>query len=448
MKSVPAALAAFQPSAPLRHVVEAMRIRGHEVWMVGGVVRDLARGAGAGEIDLATSAGADEVAAIFSKVVETGIDHGTVTVLEGGEAFELTSFRGADPRSIAEDLALRDFTINAMAYDPLEGTFLDPHGGLEDLERRLVRGVGDPESRLREDPLRAMRACRFAARFGFRIERETRRAIPRILELFPRVAVERVQSELSKILLAPHPRYGIELLRRTGLLAQVIPELLEGLGMRQNRWHRYDVYHHVLRSLDAAPARLVVRLATLLHDIDKPRTAAPSPKAAGELSFYNHEKSGAARARAICERLRYPNRLAADVEVLVREHQFVYTDEWSDGAVRRMLARVGEARFDDLLAVREADIRGRGIATTEAEGLENLRALAARVHRLQASRPALQVKDLVVTGQDVIAALGIEPSPAVGEALKHLLDRVLEDPASNERGVLLEELERWSRRNF
>lgn len=450
---LPSALSSFEPSPQLRRVLEGLRARGHEVWIVGGAVRDRLLGFEAAEFDLATSALPEEVAASFPKVVETGIAHGTVTVVEDGEGFEVTTYRGGGAyrgegaptwlSSIEEDLSMRDFTINAMAFDPLEGRFLDPHGGRDDLERRMIRAVGDPYARFSEDPLRPQRACRFAARFGFLLERRLRRSIPSFAERFGATAIERRQAELSKTLLSPHPRYGIELLRNTKLLAELIPELLEGVGLRQNRWHRYDVYHHVLRALDASPPRLAVRLAVLLHDIDKPGTAAPSPKAEGEWTFYNHEVSGASLASQICERLRYPNKLVSRVERLVREHQFVYTEEWSDGAVRRMLARVGEDHLEDLFAVREADLKGRGYEQLVQEGLENLRALEERVHRLLEARPALATTELAIGGWEVMEELGLEPSPMVGEALRHLLEQVLEDPSRNQEQHLLAELRRW-----
>lgn len=438
------ALRDFSPPPALLHVLRTLRARGREAWVVGGAVRDLLLGRAPAEYDVATSALPQEVAAAFPRVVETGIAHGTVTVVEDGLGIEVTTYRagrsyaeageGAFVGTIEEDLAMRDFTVNAMAFDPLDGRFLDPHGGLEDLRRRCLRAVGDPSARFREDPLRPMRGARFAARFGLRIDRATRRAMPETLEAFCGVAAERVGAELGKLLVSPHPRYGLEILRRSGHLALFLPELLEGLGLRQNRWHRYDVYHHVLRAVDAAPPDLVVRLAVLLHDVDKPRTAAPSAKAPGENTFFGHEVSGAKRARAICERLRFSKRIAAEVELLVREHQFVYTEEWTDAAVRRMLARVGDS-FDRLIQVRRADVLGHGRHTDEL--LANLRALETRARAQLDRKPALTVRDLAIDGRDVMQELRIPPSPRVGEALLFLLDAVLEDPSRNERDVLL-----------
>jgi putative nucleotidyltransferase with HDIG domain len=286
-----------------------------------------------------------------------------------------------------------------------------------------------------------MRACRFVAVLGFRMELQTRKAIPSFVQRFRGVAVERVQSELSKLLCGPYARHGIDLLRKTGLLEAIVPELIEGVGLRQNRWHRYDVYHHVLRSVEAARADLVVRLAALLHDIDKPRTAAPSRRDPAENSFYGHELSGASRAKEILERLRYPQRVCAEVALLVREHQFAYSEEWTDAAVRRMLARVGDS-LDRLLAVREADLRGHGVFVEDS--LANLDALERRARGLLSQKPALTPKDLAIDGAEVMRVLGIGPSPKVGAAMRHLLDQVIEQPSRNNADELRTLLRDWS----
>jgi tRNA nucleotidyltransferase (CCA-adding enzyme) len=432
------------------HVLAGLRARGHAAFVVGGAVRDILLGREVKEYDLASDARPEEVAAAFPRVVPTGLPHGTVTVVTDGHPVEVTTFRGegayVDGRrptevtfldDVVDDLARRDLTINAMAFDPITGLFVDPFGGERDLAARLVRAVGDPAVRFNEDGLRVMRAVRVASVLRFRIERGTRRAIPGALPTFRKVAIERVQAELSKLLVGRCPGYGIDLLRSTGILAHVIPELLEGYGMWQNRWHRYDVYHHVLRAVDAAePPTLEIRLAALLHDIDKPRTAGPSPRGeAWEKSFHSHEVSGAERAKQICLRLRYPLKVVERVALLVREHQFIYTDSWSDAAVRRMLARVGDDAFDDLVAVRRADVKGRGRAVEE--GLAEIDRLVARVEAERRRRPALGAKDLALHGGDVMEALGIGPSPEVGEAIRYLLDLVIEDPSRNTRETLL-----------
>lgn len=453
MATLPPHLASFVAPPHVAEVLRCLRGAGHAAYLVGGSVRDLLLGKAPSEFDIATGATPEEVTACFPHVVPTGVEHGTVTVVIEHEPIEVTTFRGEGPyldgrrpssvrfhREIDLDLARRDLTVNAMAFDPVSGELVDPHGGREDLARRCVRAVGDPDVRFNEDGLRIMRAVRFASVLGFVIHPETRRAIPRAIPTFRKVAVERIQIELTKLVVGPRPRYGVELLRRTGILREILPELLEGFGMRQNRWHRYDVYHHVLRALDASVPEPAVRLAVLLHDIDKPRTAAPRGED-GDLSFFDHERTGAERAREILLRLRYAVKLADRVALLVREHQFVYTPEWSDAAVRRMLARVGEENVDELFAVRVADVIGRGRAVEE--GLADLEALADRVKAVRATRPALGPAQLAVDGRDVMQALGVGPSPRVGQAMRHLVDLVLEDPGRNTREGLLAALADW-----
>jgi putative nucleotidyltransferase with HDIG domain len=235
-----------------------------------------------------------------------------------------------------------------------------------------------------------------------------------------------------KLLGAPRPSIGIELLRQTGLLGGILPELLDEVGVAQNRFHAHDVYEHSLHAVDAVPReRPLVRLAALLHDIGKPSTRAVVD---GEGTFYNHQRVGAEMARDILERLRFSRDDRDLVSHLVDEHMFHYTQEWSDGAVRRFLRRVGTESLDDLFLLREADIAARGVESGDAGTLGELR---ARIDAVLARREAIAVQDLAVQGDDVMRALGIGPGPEVGRALHALLDRVLEDPGLNERERLL-----------
>lgn len=441
--SAPPELLALEIPATVRAILARLVGAGHAAYVVGGAVRDALLGKAPHEWDVTTSARPAQVVALFPHVVPTGLQHGTVTVVQEGLPVEVTTFRGEgayhDGRrpseirfldDIALDLARRDFTVNAMAFDPVTGRFEDPHGGRLDLQRRTIRAVGAATERFAEDGLRAMRAVRFASVLGFRLERATRRAIPGALQTFRKVAAERIGAELGKLLTGARPRYGLELMRRTGLLAEVLPELLAGHGMRQNRWHRYDVYHHVLRVTDAATPSIVVRLAALLHDIDKPLTARPKEGGEpGEHTFFDHERSGAARAKELCLRLRFPTKVAADVEVLVREHQVVYDASFSDGAIRRLLLRIGPERLDDWYALRRADVIGR--ATRVEEGLSDNAALFARLDAARAAKPALTAKELALRGEEIAALLGVPPGPEVGRAQRFLLQRVLDEPEAN-----------------
>jgi tRNA nucleotidyltransferase (CCA-adding enzyme) len=242
--------------------------------------------------------------------------------------------------------------------------------------------------------------------------------------------MERVRDELLKLLAAPRPSEALRLMQESGLLAEVLPELCEGVGVRQNRFHAHDVFEHTLATVDAAHGDPVLRLAALLHDVAKPRTAAPREDAPGENTFFRHDAVGAEMSEAIARRLRLSNRDRERVVALVGHHMFWYTDEWSDGAVRRFVGRVGEELLPDLFALREADVRGRGRGEDPAVELEPLKRRVAA--ELDAAR-ALKVSDLAVDGKDVMRVLGRPPGPWVGEVLRRLLERVLDDPSLNAR---------------
>jgi tRNA nucleotidyltransferase (CCA-adding enzyme) len=429
-------------------VLRTLRSAGKQGFVAGGAVRDLLRGAAVQDFDVATDALPDEVQRLFPRTVPTGVQHGTVTVLSGEHKVEVTTFRGEGPYldgrrpssvtflgDIDGDLARRDFTVNAIAWDPITSVVRDPFGGAADLQRCVLRAVGDPMRRFHEDGLRPLRAVRFACTLRLAVEPNTARAIPRTLDVFARVAWERVREEVTKLLVrGDPPSRGIRLLRRTGLLARIVPELLESVGFEQNRFHAFDVFRHTLRSLDFAPADLTVRLAALLHDVAKPRTADPrGPK--GEHTFYKHELVGEEMAREILLRLKYPNREIDRVALLVREHNWYYRPEWNDATVRRTIARIGQAELPALWALRRADLRARGRYVEE--GLQNQAEMEARFDAELKRASALKVSDLAVGGREVMAALGIPPGPQVGRILAVLLDRVLEDPALNTREALL-----------
>lgn len=431
---------------------------GHQAFLAGGCVRDLLLGRPSNDYDVATSARPEKVVELFPKVIPTGLQHGTVTVVvpAGDETrhVEVTTFRGEGayldgrrPASVTflddveKDLARRDFTINAIAWDPLHDLVADPFDGVGDAARRLIRAVGVADDRFREDGLRSLRAVRFSSVLSFEIVDDTRRAIRENLDTFRKVAVERVREEFSKLLVnSPKPSRGIELLADTGLLAEFLPELLEGRGQAQNRYHRWPVWEHVLQVVDHAPPRLEVRLGALLHDIAKTRCAAL--KDDGEYSFHRHEFVGAEMSREILERLKYPGRTVDAVEHLVREHNWHYQPEWSDGAVRRKLAKLGsdEATLRDFFDLRAADIQGHGVHVDA--GLENLRALRERFDRELAASNALTIKALAIDGRTLMSRLGLEPGPVVGETLRALLQHVIDHPEDNEETRLLEEARR------
>jgi len=430
--------------AALRAVAATLTAAGHSAYLVGGSLRDLLSGREPADWDLATSAHPAEVRRLFARVIPTGEKHGTMTVLAGGAAYEVTTLRAdgvySDMRrpdsveftdSIARDLSRRDFTVNALALDLATGELIDPTGGVRDLAAHIVRAVGDPAQRFAEDALRLLRAARFAAQLGYSIEPATRAAMGARASLITRVAAERIAKELRLLLAGERPSRGLQVLAGSGLLTHLVPELMGGVGVTQNRFHRYDVFTHTVFTVDRAPARPAVRLAALLHDVAKPATR---ELRGGEATFYDHDKVGAEMADDILRRLRFPNAERAAAVHLVRHHLFLYTAEWSNAAVRRFIRRVGEEAIPDLFALRVADSAASGRLAGEPAGLAEL---AARVAAMLATREEELPPRLALDGADVMAALGLDPGPDVGKWLAVLAEAVLDDPRFNTREQLL-----------
>ncbi|MBI4511622.1 MAG: CCA tRNA nucleotidyltransferase [Deltaproteobacteria bacterium] len=436
-----------QVASEAQEVSRRLKAAGHEAFVVGGCVRDILLGRDAKDWDVATSARPEVVQGLFRRCIPTGIAHGTVTVLVGKTPIEVTTFRGeaeySDARrpdrvnfgvTLEEDLARRDFTVNALAYDPIDDRLVDPFGGREDLAARRLRAVGDPAIRFREDGLRVMRAVRFVATLEMSLDRSTEAAIPGALDSLRKVSAERVRDELVKLLSAPRPSLGLRVAQRTGILAVILPELAEGVGVVQNRFHASDVWEHTMATVDNTPGDAIRRLGALLHDVGKPRTAAPKVDSPSEQTFFRHEAVGAEMTDAIMRRLKFSNRERERVTAMVAHHMFWYSPEWTDATVRRFVRRVGVDLIPDLFALREGDVRGRGRGEDPEVELCELR---ARVHAVLDEDQALSIQDLALDGEDIMAALGIPPGRRVGEILRALLERVLEDPSLNERDRLL-----------
>jgi tRNA nucleotidyltransferase (CCA-adding enzyme) len=433
-------------------VCHQLRTAGHTAYVVGGSVRDLLIGRPPGDFDVATSAHPDATMRLFGTryAIPTGLQHGTVTVLAGDPPnhrhVEVTTFRGEgaylDGRrpstvsfsaTLEEDLSRRDFTMNAIAYDPFLAVIVDPFDGQGDIAHNVIRTVGDPFLRFTEDGLRPMRAVRQAAQLGFSLNPDTQDAIPRAIDSFRKVSVERIRDELQKLLLSPTPSYGLELMRQTGLMAEILPEMLSTIGCTQNRYHKHDVYAHILATVDAAKPEFIARMAALLHDIGKPKTQAPREESPGEYSFFRHEQIGAEMAEQICLRLKLSSAERMTICALIAGHMFFYTSDWTDGTVRRFVRRVGIELIPSLFALREADFASRAQGEDrEAETRE----LRCRIAKVATEDAALRVTDLVIDGKDVMRVLGIPPSPRVGEVLELLLEKVLDDPKLNDRETL------------
>lgn len=426
---------------------------GHAGYLVGGGVRDLLLGRTTTNWDLATDAPPERVVELFpGSLYENRF--GTVAMRRGPGAtdlVEITTFRSdheyADFRRphrvewtdrLDLDLARRDFTISAMAWgagrpgatdEPLADapSLVDPLGGRADLTARVIRAVGRPEDRFREDALRMVRAIRLAAQLDFRIEPATLAAIAAQAELVGHLSGERIAAELDRILGTPRPSVGLRLLESTGVLAAFSPELAAQRGIAQNKIPGDDLWDHTVRSVDAAaPDNQVVRLAALVHDIGKPATAADG-------HFYGHDKVGADLARSLLERLHEPRSVVERVALLVRYHMPTYHSGWSDTAIRRFIKKVGRNALDELWALQAADNVGSGLAPG-AGGLDELR---RRVDEQLAADVALDLRDLEIRGDDLIAELGLQPGPGIGRILDGLLEQVMEDPTLNDRPTLL-----------
>jgi tRNA nucleotidyltransferase (CCA-adding enzyme) len=452
-----ARLKAAVPEA-VRELCQRLRDAGHRSWVVGGCVRDellneLENGSSDGngrernDWDVATSALPEQVSAAFRRVIPTGIQHGTVTVLLGKEQFEVTTLRGETTYSdgrrpdsvyfvddIKDDLARRDFTVNAVAYDVLEDRLIDPFSGLDDLKARTLRAVGDPAQRFAEDGLRVLRAARFVATLDFSLEPRTASAIEPSLDSYRKVSSERIRDEWLKAMKAARPSQAFEVMRAHGMLAITAPELLESVGCAQNRYHAFDVWGHALSCLDHCPKQPVLRMAGLLHDIGKPRSRAFSEKT-NDYTFYEHERIGAEMTEPLLARLRFSNDERARIGALVRHHLICYDASWSDSAVRRWLRRVSPELTDELYLLAEADVLGKG--KEPSSDLSQIKELKAHVARVLASGAAFSVKELAISGRDLTQELKLRPGPLFGEILRKLLDEVVEDPALNERTRLL-----------
>ncbi len=435
------------------YIVEVLKNSGHKAYLVGGCIRDLILGREPTEWDLTTDATPHVIQRLFQKVIPTGIDFGTVTIVQDDGSYEVTTFRsderysdGRHPekvtftKSLDEDLSRRDFTVNAMAYDPFSKEFVDKFEGRKDLKKKLIRTVGNPVERFNEDGLRPIRACRFAAKLGFEIDKETLEAISKAIDRVNMIAPERIHDELVKMLGAEKPSIGFEYMRKSGLLKIIMPELETCFGVDQPKpFHKYDVYWHSLYTCDALPReKYTLKLAGLLHDIAKPGCK-QEITSKNKMVFYDHDTEGVNIAKEILERLRFSNSDIDYIKNLIKNHMFNYSCEWSDSAVRRFMIRVGVKNLEDLFALRIADVKAMEREIDE----EYLSELKKRIARVIEEDNALHVRNLKVSGEDVMEVLNIRPGPRVGEVLTFLLERVLDDPGLNNRDTLLRMIESY-----
>lgn len=427
----------------VKKIIRILRDAGYEAYAVGGCVRDSLLGRSPHDWDITTSALPKQVKALFRRTVDTGIVHGTVTVMLGREGYEVTTYRvdgiyedGRHPKQVTftgnlvEDLKRRDFTINAMAYNEEQG-LVDAFGGVQDLERGVIRCVGDPDERFSEDALRILRAVRFAGQLGFSVEDKTREAIRGHAERLRQVSAERIREELIKLAESRHPEY-LRLAWETGITAVVLPEFDRMMDCPQhNPHHRGSVGEHTLWAMQAAPADRLLRLTMLLHDCAKPLCVSTDEN--GVDHFYGHGAESARMARQILRRLRCDGKTIDQVGELVYWHD----SEIRPGvySVRRAASRIGTGLFPMLLKVKQADLDAQSDYQREEKQvwLDRLKEIYEQICR---DGDCLTLKELAVDGRDLMEA-GIRPGPEMGKILQKLLVLVLEDPSRNRKEYLL-----------
>ena len=443
----------------LKKMNEIFVQHGYKAYLVGGAVRDMLMGKEPHDWDVTTDATPEQVMSIFRKVIPTGIAHGTVTVHFMKNEIEVTTFRtesdysdGRHPDkveytgNIEEDLSRRDFTINAIASYLGDGTITDSFHGRDDIKRKVIRTVGNPLERFSEDGLRPVRAVRFSAQLGFEIERDTLKAIsePEILKKTSGISLERFRDELLKLMKAEKPSAGLKLMEESGILDIFIPEFKKCRGCIQGDfrgYHQFDVLDHLFYACDGAPAsKQNVRLAALFHDIGKPDVKRVIPTPQGEqFTFYNHEAKSQQITKEILFRLKFSNAEIANICHLVVNHMFNYTQDWTDAAVRRFLAKIQAENLEDLYDLRLADIYGMNNAPVRGQDSRTialLNELKDRISKETEKNSVLSLKQLAVNGKDLMKN-GISAGKDLGFVLNQLLETVLEDPSQNEKEQLI-----------
>lgn len=426
-------------------IIGVLQEAGFEAYAVGGCIRDSLLGRTPNDWDITTSAKPMEVKALFSHTIDTGIQHGTVTILLDREGFEVTTYRidgeyedGRHPKevsftgSLEEDLKRRDFTINALAYNETAG-LIDIFEGQKDLKDGIIRCVGNAEERFTEDALRMLRAIRFSAQLGYRIEENTLAAIHKLAGNLEKISAERIQTELLKLMVSPHPDY-LRTAYECGVTKVFFPEFDLAMETPQKHPHHcYNVGEHILHSLLEVPADKVLRLTMLLHDIAKPQCLSVDEK--GITHFHGHEEMGAEMSRVILRRLRMDNDTTDKVCRLVRFHDYGNGVAPDRRIVRRAVNKIGEDLFDDFILVKKADLLAQSMYLRE-EKLSNLAEWDACYREIREAEECVSLRTLAVNGRDLIAA-GLQPGRELGNILKQLLDEVLETPEKNEKDYLI-----------
>jgi len=452
----------FLPEA-IKNIFSIFKKNGFEIYLVGGAVRDFLLGKNPKNFDFTTNATPEKIQSLFPNSFYNNT-YGTVSVpLEIEDLSSLkktiveitpfrkekdyTDFRHPEKiewaKTLEEDLARRDFTINAIAYDGKK--IIDSYQGQKDLKEKIIRCVGDPDKRFSEDALRLLRAIRFASQFGFLIEEKTREAIVKNNYLINKISWERIRDEFLKILKSDHPAEGVLFLRNTGLLKYILPELDVCFSIPQKspkRHHIYDVGTHLVMSLKYCHSKdEITRFATLIHDIGKAKTFKKDEKT-GLITFYNHEVVGKKLAEKIAERFKFSNEQKTKLIRLVAYHQFTVSELQTNKAIRRFIRNVGKQYLQDMLDLRTADRLGSGAKPT------SWRFELFRKRLIEAQKEPFKITDLKVNGYDVMKILNIKPGPKVGQLLKYLFNQVVEKKLKNKREVLTKEIEKFKGQEF
>ncbi len=431
----------------VRKLMDEFKKNKYRIYVVGGAVRDALLKKTVDNWDFTTNAVPDEIRKLFPDSFYNNI-YGTVSIPQDKIIFEITPFRKesnySDSRhpekiewakTVEEDLSRRDFTINAIAYDGKN--IIDPYGGQKDLSNKLIKAVGDPDTRFNEDALRLLRAVRFTSQLGFLIEDATRDSIQKNAGLITKISWERIRDEFLKILGGDHPSEGILFLKNTGLLAYILPEVDVCFSIPQKspkRHHVYDVGTHLVMALKHCPSiDQITRFATLIHDIGKAKTFHKDEKT-DLITFYNHEVVGRKQAEKIAERYKLSNKQKDKLITLVAEHQYTVSETQTDKAIRRFIRSVTKEYLQDMLDLRTGDRIGSGAKPTSWRN----ELFKKRLEEVQ--KQPFQIKDLKIDGNDVMKLLKIKPSPQVGSILKKLFDKVSEGKIKNEKQALLDQL--------
>ena len=440
----------------VKYIIETLEQNGYEAYAVGGCVRDSILGREPNDWDITTSADPYEVKKLFSHTIDTGLQHGTVTIMLEHVGYEVTTYRidgdyedSRHPKevtftkSLEEDLKRRDFTVNAMAYNDRDG-LIDLFQGMDDIQKKVIRCVGNAEERFTEDALRIMRAVRFSAQFGYEIELETKKAIVKLAPNLKNISAERIREELIKLLVSDHPDY-IRIAYETGITAQILPELDVCMETKQNTpHHKYTVGEHIIHSLTYVPGDKVLRLAMLMHDIGKPYCITTDE--AGRDHFKGHAEKSAEMAAVIMHRLKFDNDTLNRVKRLAKYHDWAISlsPPIKKATVRSMISRIGEDLFPDLFTIGDADLLAQS-DYFKAEKEEKQQLLKEMYREIIEQGDCLSIKNLAVSGNDLIEH-GMKPGKELGQVLQKMLEDVLKHPSSNNKEYLLNHLNKYVER--